>query len=35
MKIIQKPKEVKQAHHGRKMAHRGKARHDVLGIVQW
>lgn len=35
MKTVQKPKEVKQAHRGRKMAHRGKARDDVLGIVQW
>lgn len=34
MKTVQKPKEVKQAHHGRKMACRGKARHDILGFVQ-
>lgn len=35
MKTVQKPKEVKQVHHGRKTAHRGKARHYVLGVVQW
>lgn len=35
MKTVQKTKEVKQAHHGRKTARRGKARHDALGVVQW
>lgn len=34
MKTVQKHNEVKQALRGRKMAHRGKARLDVLGIVQ-
>lgn len=35
MKTVQKPKEVKQAHHGRKTACRGKARHGILDFVKW
>lgn len=34
MKTVQKHKEVKQALRGRKMAHKGNARLDILGIVQ-
>lgn len=33
MRTVQKPKEVKQVHHGRKMASRGKAGHDILSIM--